>query len=305
MIGDMKTKKDMQMIHITDSIAALLDREIKYEAQKVRSEIAPSLSAEDAVIDAKSNKYQDFRNILKFTCESGTPFTCNTRKSICRWMYKIVDIYSFERNVVPIGMSYLDRYALKFPSDCSFRERCQLVALASLYIAVKLHDVKRNGTLAFFAKISQGCFTIYDIQNVEERILHGLDWLMNPPTPQSFLFVFVNLTSFIIPQFDPSLIKHIYEVANYVSELSFLHTAGNRTTASTLACASFLIAVREANENIIPNGYKNAIVRRILSIALATEEEIAMLVDSIVSTISNNTGCRLNLKQIFKVLAPS
>jgi hypothetical protein len=301
----MKTKKDTQMTHITDSIAALLDREIKYEAQKIHSEIAPSLSAEDAVVNAKPNKYHDFHNILTFSCESRTPIIGNTRKNICRWMYKIVDIYSFERNVVPIGMSYLDRYALKFPSDCGLRERCQLVALTSLYIAVKLHDAKRNGTIAFFAKLSQGCFTIYDIQKVEERILHGLDWLMNPPTPQSFLFVFVNLTSFIIPQFDRSLIKHIYEVANYVSELSFVHTAGNRTKASTLACASFLIAVREANENIIPNGYKSVIVCRILSIGLATEEEIAILVDSIVSTISKNTGCRMNLKKIFKVLAPS
>lgn len=203
-------------------------------------------------------------------------------------------------------MSYLDRYAVKFPIDFSLADRCQLVALASLYIAVKLHDVKRNGTLDFFAKLSQGRFTTNDIQEAEEKILHGLDWLMNPPTPQSFLFIFASFTSLKVPQlFDRLLIKHIYEVANYLSELSFLHTAGNRTPASMIACASFIIAIREMNENIIPNDCKHIVTCHILSIGLATEDEITALVDYMFSTIHNNSGYCLNFQQIFQVLAPS
>lgn len=90
MRGDIKTK-DTQMSPIQDSIAALLDREIKYEAQKNCNENTPTLSVEDVHTNVKSKKYCDVpRNILPFTCVyNGTPFTGNTRKNICRWMYKV------------------------------------------------------------------------------------------------------------------------------------------------------------------------------------------------------------------------
>jgi len=215
-----------------------------------------------------------------------------------------VDHYSLERETIPIGMSYFDRYIAKYPRECSSKERCQLISVTSLYLAVKLHDIRRKDTLEFFSKLSGGRFTTGDIEAMERKILIGLDWLMNPPTPQSFLYNYTHLLSTVIPtDMEKKVMTSIYEVANYITEVSLLQSSVSQEKASTLAFAAFLVAVREVKRAILSVEHHKSIVSNILSLQSTAPDEVVAVADEIVETIQSNDG-HLNLAGIYERLDP-
>lgn len=72
------------------------------------------------------------------------------RKRIASWMYDVVDHFKYDRNVVSIALRYIDQYVshllLKKPSSgvgggsaIVKRRHFQLIAVTSLYLAIKIH----------------------------------------------------------------------------------------------------------------------------------------------------------------------
>jgi|AntRauTorckE5430_2_1112549.scaffolds.fasta_scaffold03452_1 lipoyl(octanoyl) transferase len=120
------------------------------------------------------------------------------RPTIFEWFYKIIDHFLLERGVVAIAMDYVDRYFFHLPpSDVDFMSitKYQLVAMTSLYIAMKLHGGNETGDetspwkikrktfcVKGFAKLSRGQFVPDDILTMESLIFKNLEWKMNPVT---------------------------------------------------------------------------------------------------------------------------
>ncbi len=68
------------------------------------------------------------------------------RKRISSWMYDVVDHFSYDRNIVNISLRYIDQYvsyllanSSRVGSQVVKRRHFQLIAVTSLYIAIKIH----------------------------------------------------------------------------------------------------------------------------------------------------------------------
>lgn len=138
------------------------------------------------------------------------------RRKICQWSYRVVDNFQFDRSVVSVAMNMLDRFvqAYQLPSDkdapccCVSCKRSmdsrtfQLASMTSLYIAIKtcpetatVEEMNRRRCfkISTFAELSRGLFSANDIANMEQTILSTLSWLVNPPTPMTFVPYLLNI----------------------------------------------------------------------------------------------------------------
>lgn len=68
------------------------------------------------------------------------------RKRIASWMYDVVDHFSYDRNIVSISLRYIDQYvsyllanSSRVGSQVVKRRHFQLIAVTSLYLAIKIH----------------------------------------------------------------------------------------------------------------------------------------------------------------------
>lgn len=68
------------------------------------------------------------------------------RKRISSWMYDVVDHFSYDRHIVNISLRYIDKYvsyllanSSRVGSQVVKRRHFQLIAVTSLYLAIKIH----------------------------------------------------------------------------------------------------------------------------------------------------------------------
>lgn len=166
----------------------------------------------------------------------------NWRLQIAQWGFEVVDHFGFERDVVAVAVNYLDRMVFHLqnpnPQDPGFqpptKKDLQLVAITSLYLAIKLHgvmsqqedqQVERKSLKAnAFVVLSQNQFDLKTLEDMERRILLQLQWRVNPPTSLRFVVSLLQL----IPKWSSSgrtssysqTLCAILEKAQYLTEIS-------------------------------------------------------------------------------------
>jgi len=89
------------------------------------------------------------------------------REKICEWSYQVIDHFDFNREIVSISMSYLDRYLCTCPVN---RKVFQLAGMTSLYMAIKLHE-SSDIKMSSFIELSRGYFSLDHIIAMERSIL--------------------------------------------------------------------------------------------------------------------------------------
>ncbi|CAB9501404.1 diatom-specific cyclin [Seminavis robusta] len=211
------------------------------------------------------------------------------RRKLCEWCFEVVDHFGMEREVVSVAMNYLDRIVAKtlqvHGQDHHIAKReFQLVAVASLYIAVKLHgetdDIhmdRRRLNVDVFVELSRGFFNAEKIEAMELSILFNLDWHLNPPTPLKFIASMMRLIptwpatcEMGYPQADfQRVYKAIFDISMFLTELSVcLSTFTFHSKNSIVAYASILCAM-EALEDALPLPYETR-VQFVNQVAAAT-----------------------------------
>ena len=124
-------------------------------------------------------------------CRSCEKMSClhrirSWRKTACYWCFEVVDKLNFQRELVSIAMSYIDRYIiLADEEELEMNEReFRLLSLTSLFLAIKVH---RPETVPI------SCYTslckdikLEEIIAMESRVGFRLEWMMHPPTAVSF-----------------------------------------------------------------------------------------------------------------------
>jgi hypothetical protein len=219
---------------------------------------------------------------------------------------KIVDHYQLERETIHVGMSMYERYIVKF--QCSDMHQCQLLALAALYIAVKIYEERKKDTLSFFCNLSAGRFSERDIETMEIKLLTGFDWLVNPPSPQAFIYLYIRFLATKLTEESRSfgVCTCIYDVANYISELCLLQTNVRDQSASTIASASFLLAVRGINEHWLANCRRRSeVIEEILALDISDESSVVDSVSKLIeANLSSSNDC-LSLQEIYMRLDPN
>ncbi len=197
---------------------------------------SPRNESRKCLIDAGSSVSQDPGH------DQGVSERC--RRRTCEWMYDICDYFQLHRDVVAVALHYVDRYfTITFGGDDMdsedqpvTRRDFQLVALTSLYIAIKLHGESRNQNqgqlrhvepvqwnklkfnLSVCASISRHQFTPSVIEECECRILSTLKWHVNPIVPSGILID--SLVNYFPSSLEPSIAMYVYDCAKYLAELS-------------------------------------------------------------------------------------
>ncbi|KAL7540737.1 hypothetical protein ACHAWF_006773 [Thalassiosira exigua] len=105
------------------------------------------------------------------------------REKIVEWKYQIVDRFDLNRELVGVSAHYLDQYLSLHYVD---EELFQLAAMASIYLAIKIHSPKKV-TVRSIASTGNGLVSARHIESMELAIMRALDWHLHPPTTVAFL----------------------------------------------------------------------------------------------------------------------
>eukprot|EP00985_Skeletonema_marinoi_P014512 scaffold7350_cov176-Skeletonema_marinoi.AAC.18 len=191
------------------------------------------------------------------------------RVKICDWCYQVVDHFDYNREVVTVAMSYLDRYIAKRTVN---RRIFQLVAMTALYLATKLFE--RNSLhLPSLVGISRGYFLAEHIVAMEDSMLQALSWHVHPSTPRAFCWEMMRLVS---PELTPRIRHDIGNLAIFLTELSVCDYYFVTRKNSSIAIASIMNAIELMGPKKIEPKYKVHFLHNIVRIGLdiADDDEI-------------------------------
>ena len=130
---------DELQLATAEHILALLQREVKDYSTPLTVKYYPTEFDDDD----KNNAINKISN----TNVSGKSTKIGPwRKRIASWMYDVVDHFSYDRNIVSISLRYIDQYVSYLLANSSRegsqvvkRRHFQLIAVTSLYLAIKIH----------------------------------------------------------------------------------------------------------------------------------------------------------------------
>lgn len=184
------------------------------------------------------------------------------RRKLCEWCYEVVDHFRFDREVVSIALNYLDRSAASIAGPMEKKD-FQLLAVTSLYIAIKTHGLtenfdgpRRKLKIEAFTQLSRGIFSVETIEAKEREILSGLGWKVNPPTKIRFISYLVRL----LPAWtvDGNMRSHsracntMYELSRYLAELSVCVSKFSFSYKSSVIAYASILCVMDVLADDIP-----------------------------------------------------
>mmetsp|Transcript_30360 Transcript_30360/g.35349 ORF Transcript_30360/g.35349 Transcript_30360/m.35349 type:complete len:311 (+) Transcript_30360:119-1051(+) len=161
------------------------------------------------------------------------------REKICEWSYQVIDHFDFNREVVAVSLSYLDRYLCTRHVN---KKLFQLAATTSLYMAIKLYEPSTL-RMSSFVELSRGYFTTDHIIAMEQSILSDLSWKMHPPTSLCLVKHLLYLFDYCNIQCSASTKHDIKELARFLCELSVCDYFFVTKKPSTVAVASLATAI--------------------------------------------------------------
>jgi hypothetical protein len=230
------------------------------------------------------------------------------RRKICQWSYRVVDNFQFDRSVVSTAMNLLDRFLIRFVLPCDEESGAcaclsckrsvdsksfQLASMTCLYIAIKtapeaatVEEVNRRRffKVSTFSELSRGLFSSEDILQMEQTILSTLTWLVNPPSPMTFVPYLLNL----LPKTEtlPCEAQRTYglvhqvlrELSRYLTELGVcLGSELSGYPPSQVAFVSILISMDLITHKALPYEARGAFYANFLGISTARPEALQRL----------------------------
>lgn len=178
-----------------------------------------------------------------------------------------MDHFGFDREVVSIALDYLDRVIANNTQKSGAsvpRKEFQLVAVTSLYLAIKLHgetDAKegapRKLRITAFVELSRGLFSVETIETMERSILEDMKWKVNPPTSVAFIASLLRLIpkSFNGQPLHSNVASHLFEMARYLTELAVCVSSFSFKFASSEIAYSSILCSIDALRNTVPFAY--------------------------------------------------
>jgi len=177
------------------------------------------------------------------------------RLKMCEWCYQVSDFCKFQRETVAIGMDYLDRFLSTSSPRAIWalrdKKEFQLVAMASLYIAIKLFEPLAMDA-GLLAQISHGCYTEMDVVEMEQEILTSLLWRMNGPTTNAFLTHIMTLLPPSAYGYDKPTAMTLLDFSRFQAEIAVSDYDLSLQKPSTLALAAILNSIEGIEMSLFP-----------------------------------------------------
>ncbi|KAL3822970.1 hypothetical protein ACHAXA_008110 [Cyclostephanos tholiformis] len=142
------------------------------------------------------------------------------RQKAAEWMFRVVDYYDLDRDIVNIGMAYLDQVFIASSLHHRWnKKQCGLVPIASLKLAIKLLEprtMNMNDMLKLASTL--GSFSSRAVVEMELEILWKLSWNILPPTAFCFAHHMISLFPREVPKSPTRYI--LQELTKYMTELA-------------------------------------------------------------------------------------
>ena len=168
------------------------------------------------------------------------------REKMAEWSYQVVDHFGYDREVVDLSISFLDRYMSTCPPKAVVSMKAfQLLAVGALFLACKLQFTvngdchpQRPLSAAALAKLCRGYFIPEQVESTELSILSRLQWRVHPPTSLAF----VKHLLLLLPwdACTPQERVHLEETSKFLLELSVMDGAFVHYKRSTIALAAIM-----------------------------------------------------------------
>lgn len=217
------------------------------------------------------------------------------RQRICEWVFEVIDYFNFDREVVSMALYYLDRVADSQTKQTNHQIRkreYQLVAVTSLYLAMKLHGEgdwrKCNLDIESYARLSNEQFSIEMLEAKELEILEILEWKLHPPSAAQVVALLLSLVSndwqgsVSISNDAKSLLEALYEIAIYLTELATMSMLSFRCKPSEIAFAAILCGMDAVqNHSDIPSDIRFDFIDKIVASTNLTFESVSTVYNSL------------------------
>mmetsp|Transcript_29090 Transcript_29090/g.42225 ORF Transcript_29090/g.42225 Transcript_29090/m.42225 type:complete len:358 (+) Transcript_29090:88-1161(+) len=161
------------------------------------------------------------------------------RKQMCTWSFMVVNKLNFDREIVSVAFSFLDRYlAMDTEPETITGGEFQLISMTALYTAIKSMQPNRPLAARSIVNMSHGYINDKDVLVMEMEMLTALEWRINPPTALAFVREFLPFLSVPVKQKHELMVKSRLLTELAVGDLlSIVHPQ------SSIAVASILVAV--------------------------------------------------------------
>jgi hypothetical protein len=163
------------------------------------------------------------------------------RQWYIKWMFNVADHFRLGRSVVSYAVAYLDKFASEDHSILSSKDDFTVLAITSLYMAVKVYSTLVNASAICASNLvllTEGKFIEEDIVRMERRMLDTLQWKLYPPTSVCFLREYIQLLPF-----DMTVISNLAELSYFIIEISVTKYTYVKYPPSAKAYAALSIAL--------------------------------------------------------------
>lgn len=194
------------------------------------------------------------------------------RVKMCEWCYQVVDFCKFRRETVSISMSYLDRFLGTRKGRYALLDRkdYQLVAMTTLYMAIKLHEPLEMET-SLLADLSRGAYNEVEIMNMEQSVLDALNWRIQGPTVLAFVQHFLALLPDSVP---PAVATAIMDYARFQTELVTPNYSLVACQQSHVALAAILNAIEGMDQSMLSLREQGAFLRTVEKFSGLLREDV-------------------------------
>ena len=180
------------------------------------------------------------------TEHNGTPVNDSDREKMCEWYYEMSDFLKIDRATASRSMAYLDRFMCSSTHQAQIasisRDEYQLVALTTLFIAIKLFE-RLNIKPSHVSYLSRGRYTSEEVVRMEIAVLSALEWKVASPTKMDFA---VQIIDAVFPDSvgddSPSIIGNLRDLATLQIQVSDFDYSFSIHKQSVVAFAAVLNA---------------------------------------------------------------
>jgi hypothetical protein len=177
------------------------------------------------------------------------PFNGLWRQQIVEWMYTLVKCCELQHSAAAAAAHFLDVAVsinlIETPDDY------QLVAMTSLYVALKMYDTPslRAIKLQSLVELGNGDFNEDDILYMERELLNSFEWRLCPPTPNCFL----NECLTLLPVETSALTRSkIEDFALRAIEIAVARDSFATMKASTISHSAILMSFHRMDQGDMP-----------------------------------------------------
>jgi len=230
--------------------------------------MAEDLAERFKALLGREEMYKCSDYLSEVSAESGGGSTVTNqecRVTMAAWCYQMVDFCNFSHDTAALALTFLDRFLTTTQGKPLLRDRrlFQLACMCSLELAVKLHESTKLD-VNLLSELSKGCYSADEIIDMEMKMLFALGWLLSPPTPATFLDMFIQLLSPIVNQTLPNTLSKLARIQMESASKDYYFSTAK---ASDVALASLLNAIDEIDLHCLPLNVRKAFLQDITSIA--------------------------------------